>query len=169
MKFIAEEQTCFLAYPAQRPEANQAKCWNWFRPADQQRGGGEPSLVAGITPQIMRDHSVEPERVYVAGLSAGAAAAAVMGSTYGDLYAAICIHSGLACGAVSGLPSALMVMQQGSRTPAGAKSSNTGKSTEPHTHGQEAALRLVTDPDGPDATREMPRFFFEHSLQRRRN
>ncbi|MEN3364072.1 MAG: hypothetical protein V7606_1346, partial [Burkholderiales bacterium] len=57
MNFIAEEQTCFVVYPAQRSEANQAKCWNWFRTADQQRGRGEPSLIAGITRQIMRDYS----------------------------------------------------------------------------------------------------------------
>ena len=56
MNFIAEEQTCFVAFPAQRGEANQSKCWNWFRTADQQRGIGEPSLIAGITRQIMRDY-----------------------------------------------------------------------------------------------------------------
>ena len=78
MNFIAEEQPCFVVYPAQRSEANQAKCWNWFRTTDQQRGRGEPSLIAGITRQIMRDYSVDPKRVYVGGLSAGAAAAAIM-------------------------------------------------------------------------------------------
>jgi poly(hydroxyalkanoate) depolymerase family esterase len=235
MNFIAEEQTCFVVYPAQPSEANQAKCWNWFRTADQQRGRGEPSLIAGITRQIMRDYSVDPKRVYVGGLSAGAAAAAIMGATYHDLYAAIGVHSGLICGAATDLPSAFVAMRQGDlaissgsgdelipgggpivptivfhgdrditvhprngdqiiaqsvgttstqktlqrgRVPGGHAYTRTihtdasGRGIFEHwsVHGAGHAWSggnlagSYTDPRGPDATREMLRFFLEHSL-----
>jgi poly(hydroxyalkanoate) depolymerase family esterase len=229
MNFMAEEHACFVVYPEQRGDANQAKCWNWFRPGDQRRGSGEPSLIAGITREIMDEYSIDPKRVYVGGLSAGAAAAAIMAATYNDLYAAVGIHSGLPCGVAKNLPSAFVVMRQGGgfesrvasegspvptivfhgdrdttvhpvngdhvfkqsarakglkkaiirgRVPGGHAYTRTvvtdprGRRISEHwsIHGAGHAWSggspagSYIDPQGPDATREMLRFFLEHSL-----
>ena len=237
MNLVAEERACFVAYPAQPKSANGSKCWNWFNTGHQQRGRGEPSLIAGITRQISRDYAIDPRRVYVAGLSAGGAAAAIMAATYPDIYAAVGVHSGLACGAARDIPSAFSAMQQG--TSGAAKGSHRSSGFHGHDrlvptivfHGDKdvtvhprnghhvieqsqpiglGALRTVTqrghvpggrtytrtshfdasgravlemwvvhgaghawsggspagsytDPHGPDATREMIRFFLEHS------
>ena len=219
MNEAAAAQGVVVLYPAQSVQMNPQRCWNWFKRQHQQRDRGEPALLAALVRQVVADQRIDPSRVYVAGLSAGGAMAAVLGQAYPDLFAAVGVHSGLASGVAGDLPSALAAMQSGApaprasrpvptivfhgdrdatvnpangaqvfaaATPPGA-TAHTERIARPgaraHTrqqqrdaHGRVVAEHWLvhgaahawsggssagsyTDPQGPDATREMLRFF----------
>jgi poly(hydroxyalkanoate) depolymerase family esterase len=113
MNDAARAQGCFVLYPAQSQQANPQRCWNWFKHSHQQRGRGEPALLAALTRDVIARHRIDARRVYVAGLSAGGAMAAILGEAYPELFAAVGVHSGLAAGAAKDLPSALAAMRSG--------------------------------------------------------
>ena len=239
MNQLAEEHGFLVAYPEQARRANGSKCWNWFLPHDQRRDEGEPSLIAGITREVADRYRIDQRRIFVAGLSAGAAMSVILGTTYPDLFAAVGAHSGLAYGVAHDVPSAFQVMRDpsagaalrpgqdhGSHYPAGSAtpaivfhgdcdstvdsrngagivaqilsafsntSSSLSSSTERSTEGGVSCTRTVhsvglkpiiedwvlhggghawsggstagsfTQPNGPDASREMIRFFLAQS------
>lgn len=111
MNVLAEQRGFIAAYPQQCGQANSSRCWNWFEPAHQARERGEPSLIAGMTREILQEFGADRRRVYIAGLSAGGAMAAVMAATYPEIFAAVGIHSGLAYGSAIDLSSALAAMR----------------------------------------------------------
>jgi poly(hydroxyalkanoate) depolymerase family esterase len=116
MNAYAEVGNFLVAYPEQDGTANASRCWNWFEPAHQGRGAGEPAILAAIVADIAARLPVDRSQVFVAGLSAGGAMAAVLGASYPDVFAAIGVHSGLAAGSASDIMSALSVMRSGKST-----------------------------------------------------
>nr|WP_315258055.1 PHB depolymerase family esterase [uncultured Duganella sp.] len=118
MNQLAEEMGWLVVYPEQTAQANHSKCWNWFNAIDQQRGQGEPSIIAGIARQIIDEYPVNERQVYVAGLSAGGAMAVIAGTLYPELFAAVGVHSGLPFASAQDLPSALSAMKRGVNTAA---------------------------------------------------
>ena len=113
MNDAAVKRGFYVLYPAQTQHANSSRCWNWFKHNHQKRGRGEPALLAGMTKSVMARYNIDPQRVYVAGLSAGGAMAAILGDAYPDLFAAVGVHSGLATGSATNVQTALSVMQTG--------------------------------------------------------
>lgn len=127
MNRLADRHGFIVVYPEQAQHANPSKCWNWFRPQDQQRDRGEPSMIAGIVRHLVAVHDADAQRVFVAGLSAGAAMAVILGETYPDVFAAVGAHSGLPYASAHDVPSALAAMKggrsgsPGARTPTAAR------------------------------------------------
>jgi len=110
MNALAERDGFIVIYPEQSQGASAQTCWNWFSPNDQRRDRGEPEILAGIARMAMAQYDVPSERTFVAGLSAGAAMAVILGHTYPDVFAAAGAHSGLPYGVAKDVASAFAAM-----------------------------------------------------------
>ncbi len=113
MNAAAAERGFVVLYPAQTDAVNPSRCWTWFKRSHQKRDAGEPAILAGMVRDVIARHGVDPQRVYVAGLSAGGAMAAILGEAYPDLFAAVGVHSGLPAGAARDVESAFAAMKHG--------------------------------------------------------
>ncbi|MES2188674.1 MAG: PHB depolymerase family esterase [Pseudomonadota bacterium] len=119
MNALADEHGCMVLYPEQISKSNAQRCWNWFEPDHQQLDEGEPGMIAALTQQVLaHDYNgqrADPQRTYIAGLSAGGAMAAVVAGLYPHIFAAVGVHSGLPSGAAQDLMSAFGAMRRGAK------------------------------------------------------
>lgn len=111
MNAVAEARGWHVLYPAQSKAANLTRCWNWFSPANQTRERGEPAILAAMAREIMAARDIRA--ACVAGLSAGAAMALILGDVHPELFDAVLAHSGVAPGAARDVAGALAAMKTG--------------------------------------------------------
>lgn len=115
----ADREGFIVVYPQQSATVQAQKCWNWFNPQHQGRDAGEPAIIAGITREVMKHHSIDTSRVFLSGISAGAAMAGLVAAAYPELYSALALHSGPEFLAATNVGDALKVMKAGGPDPAG--------------------------------------------------
>ncbi|MFC6761425.1 alpha/beta hydrolase family esterase [Sulfitobacter porphyrae] len=151
MNRLAEEHRFIVIYPAQSRRNNTQSCWNWFSRGDQRRDAGEPAILTGIVRQVCAAHDIAGDRTFVAGLSAGAAMALILGEAYPDVFAAVGVHSGLAYGSAKDVASAFAAMAGQTAAPLKKKSyiptivfHGTADATV-HPSNGEAVVRQVQD------------------------
>jgi poly(hydroxyalkanoate) depolymerase family esterase len=120
MNDAADRHGFVAVYPQQERGDNPQACWNWFLPQHQTRGAGEPASIAAIIRELMGTPSpwtIDTRRVFVAGLSAGGAMAAIMANVYPDLFAAVAVHSGLSYRSAGSMGAAFTAMARGAEDP----------------------------------------------------
>lgn len=114
MNWTAEKYGFAVLYPEQGYQDNIWRCWNWFKPENQTRNGGELGIVLGMMNEISKRIPIDKHHVYVAGISSGAAMAANMLACHSDIFAGAGIASGLEFQAATTEAEAHEVMSSGS-------------------------------------------------------
>ncbi|WP_245906372.1 extracellular catalytic domain type 1 short-chain-length polyhydroxyalkanoate depolymerase [Teichococcus aestuarii] len=101
-----------LLLPEQRSENNPKRCFNWFAPDDTRRDSGEAASIRQMVDHMLREHRLDPHRVFVTGLSAGGGMSSALLACYPEVFAAGAILAGLPHGAAASVPQAFEAMFQ---------------------------------------------------------
>lgn len=112
---LADAQGALVLMPDQSDGANPYRCWNWFD-ARTVAGKGEAAIVAKMIRNVAASWRADRARIVVAGMSAGAALAAILGLRYPGLVRSVVTHSGIACGAATSPLTVFAVMKRGPET-----------------------------------------------------
>ena len=115
MNLLGESKGFGVLYPQQTVRMNPQRCWHWYK-KPVQHGKGEAALISALIEHVARRYSFDPQRIYVAGISAGAGMAHIIALNYPDLIAAVGLHSAPRFGVAHDAVSAFAVMQHGGGT-----------------------------------------------------
>jgi poly(hydroxyalkanoate) depolymerase family esterase len=109
---MADRLNLALVVPEQMERNNQARCFRWFDPAHTARDQGEALSIIEMVRTAMARYGSDPAKVFVVGLSAGGAMAAVLLAAYPDVFAGGAVVAGLPVGAATSPVQALARMAQ---------------------------------------------------------
>lgn len=112
MNRLAERKGYAVLYPQQSLRAHARRCWKWYD-RQTQEGGGDVGLIVGAIGQVAARYAIDPARIYICGLSAGAGMAHLVALNHPHLFAAVGLHSGPVFGAGHNVLGAMNVMQHG--------------------------------------------------------
>jgi poly(hydroxyalkanoate) depolymerase family esterase len=116
---LAKRYGFALLMPEQQLSNNGQGCFNWFNPEDTTREHGEACSIRQMIARMVEDHTINEQRIFVTGLSAGGAMTSVMLASYPEVFAGGAIIAGLPFGVASNVREALNGMYQSSSRPAG--------------------------------------------------
>lgn len=103
---LADAAGFALLFPEQQRANNANLCFNWFVPEDIRAGGGEAESIRQMTEAMVRREGLDRGRIFVTGLSAGAAMTMTMLATAPGLFAGGAAIAGLAHGIAASVPEA---------------------------------------------------------------
>lgn len=111
---LADRLALPLLLPEQRDTNHRQRCFQWFQPEEIARDRGESGSIAAMVRAAATRFGSDPDRVFVAGLSAGGAMAAAVLAGYPEIFAAGAVAAGLPVGAAGSAMTALARMAHGS-------------------------------------------------------
>ncbi|WP_345815469.1 PHB depolymerase family esterase [Paraburkholderia sp. PREW-6R] len=114
MNVLADRYGFAVVYPEQSKHVHSHRCWHWYD-AGESAGGAEAKAIVSLVDALIAQYGFDSERVYVAGISAGAGLTALLALTYPEHFAAVALHSGPAFGEARSGIAAMDVMRRGAR------------------------------------------------------
>jgi poly(hydroxyalkanoate) depolymerase family esterase len=107
---LADRHGFILLFPEQQRANNPMLCFNWFSGNDTQRGMGEAASIRSMIDAAGKVREIDPDHIFVTGLSAGGAMASAMLATYPEVFAAGAIIAGVAYGCAADVAGAFDCM-----------------------------------------------------------
>ena len=107
---LAQGLGAYVLYPEQTRAKNSMRAWNWFLPEHQRREAGEPAAILALVDEMCARYPIDRSSVFVAGISAGGAMAAILAEQAPDIFSGAGIVAGVALHASHDVKSAFSAM-----------------------------------------------------------